>query len=113
MMQDAFKERRTFSSKLTDHDIRKRSHLVVQFTLVRRLPIGFQELSQLNFVELAGSEQSVTSSEAFMRDTTVRTFVTKSFNSLSTQLIKVATSKKNHFVDGESPIINCLKRTLT
>ena len=113
MMSEAFKERRTYSSRLTDHDIRKRSHLVVQFALVRRLPIGFQELSILNFVELAGSEQSVTSTEAFMRDTTVRTFVTKSFNSLSTQLIKVATSKKNQFVEGENPIINCLRQTLT
>jgi len=29
MIQDAHKERRTFSSKLTDHDIRKRSHLII------------------------------------------------------------------------------------
>lgn len=35
IVQDAFKERRAISMKLTDHDIRKRSHLVIAFTLVQ------------------------------------------------------------------------------
>ena len=34
IVQDAFKERRSISMKLTDHDIRLRSHLVIAFTLV-------------------------------------------------------------------------------
>lgn len=34
LIQDAFKERKTISVKLTDHEIRKRSHLVVSLGLV-------------------------------------------------------------------------------
>ena len=72
--------------KLTDHDIRKRSHLVISLGLMSA-PHGseqnLREVSRLNFTELCGSEQSVTSGGQG-RDTTVRQFVTKSFNCLST-----------------------------
>ena len=34
LVQDAFKERKSISMKLTDHDIRKRSHLVISMGLV-------------------------------------------------------------------------------
>lgn len=34
LVQDAFKERKTISMKLTDHDIRKRSHLIISLNLV-------------------------------------------------------------------------------
>jgi hypothetical protein len=33
-MQEAFKERKSISVKMQDHDIRKRSHLVVSLSLV-------------------------------------------------------------------------------
>lgn len=65
-MQEAFKERKTISVKLQDHDIRKRSHLVVSLSLVTQhqnwssqTPCTVNEISRLNFVELSGSEQSV------------------------------------------------------
>ena len=60
IVQDAFKQRRALSIKLTDHDIRKRSHLVLGLTLVKQSPSGaMREISKLNFTELCGSEQSV------------------------------------------------------
>lgn len=34
LVQDGFKERKTVSMKLTDHDIRKRSHLIISLNLV-------------------------------------------------------------------------------
>lgn len=34
MVQDAFKERKVISVKLTDHEVRKRSHLVISLALV-------------------------------------------------------------------------------
>ena len=61
MIQDAFKERKTISMKLTDHDIRKRSHLVISLGLTSqsRSDGSLREISRLNFTELCGSEQSV------------------------------------------------------
>ena len=34
LVQDAFKERKSISMKLSDHDIRKRSHLVISLALL-------------------------------------------------------------------------------
>lgn len=48
----------------------------------------------MSFIELAGSEQSV-ASELMVRDTSVRQFATKSFNSLSAAMLKHATGKSN------------------
>jgi len=46
--------------KLTDHDIRKRSHLIISLGLVTQNSDGqLREVSRLNFTELCGSEQSV------------------------------------------------------
>lgn len=72
-IQDAFKERKTISMKLTDHDIRKRSHLVISLGLVSQSAdnSGMREISRLNFTELCGSEQSVASGGQ-TRDTSVR-----------------------------------------
>ena len=36
MMQDSYKARKYLSTKLADHDIRKRSHFVVQLSLVKQ-----------------------------------------------------------------------------
>ena len=86
LIHDAFKERKTISVKLTDHEIRKRSHLVISLSLVSAQHGSehiLREISRLNFTELCGSEQSVTSGGQ-VRDTSVRQFVTKSFNCLST-----------------------------
>jgi hypothetical protein len=58
-MQAAFKERRQLSQRLGDDDIRKRSHFVVTLILYKRVELGITQHAQLNFVELAGSEQSV------------------------------------------------------
>jgi len=114
MMQEAFKERRILSSRLSDHDIRKRSHFIVSFSLVRRLKDGFEEMSKLNFAELAGSEQSVAQPDNFVRDTSVRQFITKSFNSLSNQLLKASKKKQGGPIEQEeSMLVNCLKPTLS
>ena len=71
------------------------------------------EISHINFVELSGSEQAV-AEEKFYQDASVRNFVTKSFNSLSSQLLGAALRKRNPAVDeGDSKIVNCLRNTLT
>ena len=94
LIQDAFKERKSLSVKLTDHEIRKRSHMNIQLTLMSQSPTNIlREVSKINFVELCGSEQSVAGAGQ-MRDTSIRQFVTKSFNSLSTQLLKSALGKR-------------------
>jgi hypothetical protein len=51
------------------------------------------EISRLNFVELSGSEQAV-AEEKFYMDSSVRQFVTKSFNTLSSQILKSALKKR-------------------
>mmetsp|Transcript_30795 Transcript_30795/g.30289 ORF Transcript_30795/g.30289 Transcript_30795/m.30289 type:complete len:150 (+) Transcript_30795:1136-1585(+) len=73
-----------------------------------------QELSHLNFVELSGSEQAV-AEEKFFMDSSVKQFVTKSFNSLSAQMLRAALKKRSNasMEDGDSKIVNCLRNTLT
>ena len=72
------------------------------------------EISSLNFVELAGSEQAV-ADEQFYKETSVRQFVTKSFNGISSQIVRAALNKrsKNQMEDGDIKIVNCLRNTLT
>jgi hypothetical protein len=60
----------------------------------------------MNFVELAGSEQSVATET---RDTAIKQFVTKSFNSLSAELLRSALGKGNQ---ERSLLVDCLKPTL-
>lgn len=63
--------------------MRKKSHLVINLTLIKRSDKkNFQEISSLNFVELAGSEQAVTP-DSYIVDSSIKSFVTKSFNGLS------------------------------
>lgn len=63
--------------------MRKKSHFIIGLTLMKRSGSKrMTEISHINFVELSGSEQAV-AEEKFYRDVSVRNFVTKSFNSLS------------------------------
>lgn len=71
-----------------------------------------REVSKLNFTELCGSEQSVASGGQ-VRDTSVRQFVTKSFNCLSTQILKSALGKRTQFEEGDSGLVGALKNTMT
>ena len=66
----------------------------MQLTLVCKRKDGYEDISKLNFVELAGSEQSVSQSETCTRDATVRQFVSRSFNSLSEQILQISVGKK-------------------
>jgi hypothetical protein len=61
-------------------------------------------------VELAGSEQSV-SSDQMIRDTSLRQFATRSFNCLSAYLLKISTGKK--VTEEDCSLTHCLKKTLT
>ncbi len=95
--------------------MRKKSHLVINFCLMKRSQDRkMQEISEFKFVELAGSEQTV-AEEQFIRDTSVRTFVTKSFNSLSSQMLRVALKKRQtkSIDEGESPLMNSLRSCFT
>jgi len=74
---------------LQDQELRNKSHLIVGLTLLRRSSGRVQEISKLNFVELAGSEQAV-AEETFHKDTSVKHFVTTSFNSLSSRIVRAA-----------------------
>ena len=101
---------------MQEQELRKKSHFIISLTLMKRgSNKKMTEISHLNFVELSGSEQAV-AEEKFYRDTSIRQFVTRSFNSLSSQLLRSALKKKtvsNSVDDGDSKIVNCLRNTLT
>jgi hypothetical protein len=50
--------------------------------------------------------------ETFVKDSSIKQFVTSSFNSLSSQLVRSALHKRIP-EDSEAKIINCLSNTLT
>ncbi|CDW80672.1 kinesin motor domain containing protein [Stylonychia lemnae] len=117
LLQEAFKNRRIESVSTQQSDLRKKSHLVINLTLMKRTSMNkIQEISTLNFVELSGSEQAVTQ-DKIMSDQSIKQFVTKSFNSLSSQLLRSALRKKtsgyNSLSDGEAVIVECLRKSLT
>ena len=56
-MQEAFSERKVIAQRLGESDLRKRSHLIVNLSLFQRDKTGTVTTSQLNFAELAGTEQ--------------------------------------------------------
>ena len=64
----------------------------------------------MNWVELAGSEQSQDQSPGLASQASK--FISKSFRSLSSFLIKLALEKKILYDEAESPFINCLRPTL-
>ena len=95
------------------HDLRKKSHMVISLTLMQRSHGRLTESSHLNFVELSGSEQAVSNEHQFV-NATVRSFVTKSFNGLSSQLLKSALRKKGQGAgEGEVTLVECLRKTMT
>lgn len=115
VLQEAFKNRRIESVNMQEQDLRKKSHFVISLTLMKRTNTRrLQEMSHMNFVELSGSEQAV-AEEKFYKDSSVRSFVTKSFNSLSAQLLRSALKKKSasHSNDEDSKIVNCIRNTMT
>ena len=107
---EAFKERKSLSQKLGDSDLRMRGHFIVRLTLFKRHETGVKQHAQLNFVELAGSEQTQ-DSEA--HDTRAKNCIARGFNSLSSHLIKVALGKKVLYDESENPFINCLRPSLS
>ena len=114
VLQEAFKNRRIESVSLQEQELRKKSHFVIGLTLMKRgSNRRMTEISHLNFVELSGSEQAV-AEEKFYKDSSVRNFVTRSFNALSSLLLRSALKKKSHQMDeGDSKLINCLRNTMT
>ena len=80
---------------------------------MRQSSSGFEQLSQMNIVELAGSEQAVTS--ASQRDAE---FISKSFNSLSCKVMHSVGRKRNLKESHAQPqvdskLVQCLSPTLT
>ena len=68
---------------MQENELRKKSHFIIGLTLMKRgTNKKMTEISNLNFVELSGSEQAV-AEEKFYKDVSIKNFVTKSFNSLS------------------------------
>lgn len=71
------------------------------------------EVSTFNFIELSGSEQAV-GEESFYHNSSIKQFVTRSFNGISSQILKAGLKKRsNHHEDGEAKIVNCIRNTLT
>jgi hypothetical protein len=99
---------------MQEQELRKKSHFVVGLTLMKRgSNRKMTEISNFNFVEMSGSEQAV-AEEKFYKDSSVRQFVTKSFNSISSQLLRSALKKKPaQMEDGDSKIVNCVRNTMT
>ena len=57
VLQEAFKNRRIESVSTQQSDLRKKSHLVINLTLMKRTEMKkLIEISTMNFVELSGSE---------------------------------------------------------
>ena len=85
VLQEAFKNRRIESVSTHQSDLRKKSHFVISLTLLKRTTQKkFQEISQMNFVELSGSEQAVAGNDSEMlANQSLKQFVTKSFNGIS------------------------------
>ena len=72
VLQEAFKNRRVESVNVQEQDLRKKSHFVISLSLMKRSTHSkVQEISSLNFVELAGSEQAV-ADEQYYKNTSVR-----------------------------------------
>jgi len=75
-------------------------------------------MSQLNFVELAGSEQAVNTNQNLyhnIKSTPIHEFVSKSFNSLSCHLMRLVIRKnKNNssVMEDETKLISCLRSTM-
>ena len=115
VLQEAFKNRRIESVSTHQSDLRKKSHFVISFTLMKRThQKKFKEISQMNFVELSGSEQAVANDCEMLADQSLKQFVTKSFNSISSQLMRTALRKPSSSLqDGEVYIVDCLRKTLT
>eukprot|EP00347_Sterkiella_histriomuscorum_P021720 403333001 len=116
VLQEAYKNRRLESvSTMNEADFRKKSHFVIGLTLMKRTNSKIlTEISKLNFVELCGSEQAV-AEETNIRHQSIRQFVTKSFNGLSSQILKSALKKKssNTHEDGDIKLVNSISQTLT
>ena len=73
------------------HDLLIKAHFVISvyFDLKSKQPE-----SRLDFVELCGSEQAV-SNDSLFKGESVKDFVTRSFNSLSSSLVRSALNKKS------------------
>ena len=113
-IEEALSNRVALSVKLEDPDMRKRSHIIVNLSLYRRDAECNVTQSQINFVELAGSEQSLTNSEvAAQRDTTGRYFITKALGNLSRYLVRLAQGRRTQYAEDETELVSCLRSTLT
>ena len=126
---DAYRYRKELSlNHFQDKDLRKKSHFIVNLTLVQQLQDNdskFMQLSQMNFVELSGSEQAVNSNKKGttyqnIKETPTHEFVSKSFNSLSCHLMKLIQRKKKNSTqsaliseDTETKLVSCLRSTMS
>ena len=119
---DAYRYRKELSlNRYFDKEIRKKCHFVISLSLVQQIPErqnGFLQLSNLNFVELSGSEQAVSRNSKYaaysnIKEIPVNEFVSRSFNSLSCHLMRLAQRKRKHNQvltdDSETKLIQCLR----
>ncbi|CDW75105.1 low quality protein: centromere-associated protein e [Stylonychia lemnae] len=114
VLQEAFKNRRLESVSMQESDLRKKSHFIIGLTLMKRNPQKkLIELAQLNFVELSGSEQAV-AEDSYYKEVSIRQFVTRSFNALSSQILRSALRKKSQNHDeGDVKLVNSIRNSLT
>lgn len=128
-ISDAYRTRKELGIKLNDRDIRRKSHFIITLSLCQKTQgrtHKVQEVSQLNVVELSGSEQAVNkqSNQTFqnIRQTALHDFVSKSFNSLSCHLMRLVQRMNKKSGENEVPLISdetetkllgCLRNTLT
>ncbi len=85
----AEKSKRQLTSLLKLPDFSIKSHIVISVIIEN----SEKKSSKIDFVELCGSEQAV-KDDTFYKGESVKDFVTRSFNSLSSQIVRIALNKK-------------------
>lgn len=119
VLQEAFRNRRIESvsnNSLNESDLRKKAHFVIGLSLMKRTQSKqLIEVAKLNFVELCGSEQAV-AEDSYYQSQSVRSFVTKSFNGLSSLILKSALKKRDPShqpTEGDVKLVSSIRQTLT
>ena len=89
-MNIADKNKKNLVYHLKVNDLLQKSHTIISLKIEGT---NYKNDSRIDFVELCGSEQAIASDTQFKGES-VKDFITRSFNSLSSGLVRAALNKK-------------------